>query len=330
MQSNESMKERMRKIASDLERGIRDVFESGRYEAYLKTMGRFHRYSMSNTVLIYMQKPDATLIAGYRSWQDRFRRHVLKGEKGIRILAPCPYKKTVTADVFDGNMLPVLDAEGNQARSAREITVPAFRPVTVFDVSQTDGDPLPELAKMLTGSVDRYPEFLEALRRASAVPILFEDLPSGTDGFFSFRDKMIGIRKGMSEAQTVCAAIHEIAHSRLHCPADGAAREKSGRTMEVEAESVAYAVCAYYGIETGENSFGYIASWSKDRSLPELKQSLETIVRAASGMIGDIGRAVEELDRAGPPERGESSVEERLLTFRRESERTEPGREACL
>ena len=160
-----NMKERMKEITDDLEKGIREVFESGRYDAYLRTMSRFHGYSMNNTLLIYMQKPNATLIAGYRSWQEKFNRNVMKGEKGIRILAPCPYKKTVTLAVFDKNMRPVLDAVGNQVQKTQEITIPAFRPVTVFDISQTDGEPLPELAKTLSGSVENYHDFLEALQR---------------------------------------------------------------------------------------------------------------------------------------------------------------------
>lgn len=294
----QSTKDRIKEITNRLEEGIRDVFESGKYETYLRTMSRFHSYSMNNTILIYMQKPDATHVAGFHSWQQKFNRSVMKGQKGIQILAPAPYQKTVTMEVFDKNMRPVLDANGNQVQKTETFTIPAFKPVTVFDVSQTEGEPLPELAKTLNGEVDHYQDFLEALTRASASPIGFKELPSNLDGFFHLKEKTITIREGMSEQQTVCAIIHEITHSRLHDKSAEAPEErKDNRTMEVEAESVAFAVCAYYGIETGENSFGYIASWSKDKDLPELKKSLETISKTASGLISDIDAARSEIEK---------------------------------
>ena len=329
-----STKERVKEITDGLEKGIREVFESGRYEQYLQTMSRFHGYSLSNTILIHMQKPDATLLAGYRAWQDKFNRYVMKGEKGIRILAPAPYKKTVMIDLYDTQHNPVMDVNGNQLQREQQIVVPAFKPVTVFDVSQTDGEALPVLARTLIGDVEEYSQLLEALERASAAPITFQDLPSNLDGFFSLDDKSITIRSGMSEVQTVCAIIHEVTHSRLHDNQDAPLTErKDSRTMEVEAESVAYAVCAYYGIETGENSFGYIASWSKDKELHELKKSLETIIRTASDLITDIDREWLTLEKLRPRERDCSSVSDRLEQCRQMASaqnRMTPGKEACL
>lgn len=326
-----NVQDRIKEITNKLEKGIREIFESGKYEKYLKTMSRFHSYSMNNTLLIYMQKPDATLIAGYRSWQEKFSRNVMKGEKGIQILAPCPYKKTVTLDVFDKNMRPVMDADGNQVQKTQEIMIPAFKPVTVFDVSQTDGEPLPVLAQTLTGEVKDYPLFLEALQKASGSVIRFEELPPGMDGFFSLKDKTITIRDDMSEVQTVCAMIHEITHSRLHDRDQfEAGVQKDSKTMEVEAESVAYAVCAYYGIETGSNSFGYIASWSKSKELPELKNSLEMITRASSELIRDIDQSREELVKLKDPVLIEGSIKERLISCKQLTEQQKPRREACL
>ena len=326
-----NMKERMKEITDDLEKGIREVFESGRYDAYLRTMSRFHGYSMNNTLLIYMQKPDATLIAGYRSWQEKFQRNVLKGEKGIRILAPCPVKRTVTKDVYDSNHQPVLDSDGKHLQRTEVITIPAFKPVTVFDISQTDGEPLPMLAQTLTGNVNDYPLFLEALQRASGSVIHFEKLPPGMDGFFSLKDKTITIRNDMSEVQTICAMIHEITHSRLHDRDQyETGMQKDSKTMEVEAESVAYAVCAYYGIETGSNSFGYIASWSKSKELPELKKSLETITSASSDLIKDIERSREELTKLKDPVLIEGSLKERLISCKQMTEQQKPRKEACL
>ena len=330
-----STKERVKEITNDLEKGIREVFESGRYEAYLKTMSRFHGYSLNNTILIHLQKPNATLIAGYRAWQEKFHRNVMKGEKGIQILAPAPYKKTVTMDVYDSRHHPVMDADGNQVQRDQEIVVPAFKPVMVFDVSQTDGEPLPELAKTLVGDVNRYDEFLQALQRASAAPISFETLPSNLDGFFNLKDKTITIRSNMSEVQTVCAIIHEVTHSRLHDRKENTPPEerKDSRTMEVEAESVAYAVCAYYGIETGANSFGYIASWSKDKELPELKKSLETISRTASDLITDIDREWATLEKLQTHSMDSRSVSDRLEEAKAITDaqnRAVPRKEACL
>ena len=292
-------------------------------------MSRFHGYSVNNTLLIHLQKPDATLVAGYRAWQEKFNRNVLKGEKGIRILAPAPVRKTVTRDVYDEQRNPVMDESGNQVRREQEIVIPAFRPVTVFDVSQTDGEPLPELARTLHGDVDGYGTFLEALERAAPVPVAFKDLPPSLDGYYDPRGRNIAIRSGMSERQTVCAVVHEMTHARLHSDAETG---KDARTMEVEAESVAYAVCAYYGVETGENSFGYIAGWSRDRELPELKKSLETIRSAASGLITDIGREWEALRETPDHIFDDRSVIDRLEQCRHMTEARDlrqPGKEAC-
>ena len=330
----QNTKDRMKEITDSLEQGIRDVFESGKYETYLKTMSRFHSYSMNNTMLIYMQKPDATLVAGYHGWQQKFNRNVLKGEKGIQILAPAPIRKTVTMDVFDEHMRPVLDPDGNQVRKTEQITIPAFKPVTVFDVSQTEGEPLPELVQTLNGSVENYDNFLQALHRVSQAPISFKELPSNLDGFFNLKDKTITIRDGMSEAQTVCAIVHEVTHSRLHDKkAENPEDRKDSRTMEVEAESVAFAVCANYGIETGENSFGYIASWSKDKELPELKKSLETITRTASELITDIERERSALEKERSHSMDATSITERLIackTLSSGQDHYSPGKEACL
>ena len=321
-----SLRDRMKAITDVLEKGIRDVFDSGTYETYLKTMSRFHGYSMNNTLLIYLQKPDATRVAGYQAWQRKFHRSVRKGEKGIRILAPCPFKKTVPeSDSLDSS------ESGANAPCSKIITVPAFRPVTVFDVSQTSGEPLPELVHPLQGDVEGYREFHDALQNVSPVPILYAELPNDMDGVYSRSDKTITIRRGMSEVQTVSALVHEIAHARLHdeLPEDPA-EWKDGRTMEVEAESVSYAVCSYYGIETGENSFGYIASWSKDKELPELKNSLNTIVRASSGLITEIDQAREELALSRLP-----SMDELLDAFpdipvEVVGNKSRTGKEACL
>ena len=342
-------KERLKEITDGIEQGIKDLFESDRYRQYLSVMSRFHRYSLNNTMLIYMQKPDASLVAGFEKWKKQFGRHVRKGEHGITIIAPTPFKKKVEEVKLDPDTkAPLLDKDGNAIIEEKEINIPMFKPVKVFDVSQTDGRPLPQLAASLYGNVQQYEIFVEALRRSAPVPITFQALAQNMDGFFSPKDQSITIREGMSEVQTISALVHEIAHSKLHNPAlaeekpqwkiimvseggtekdylsgfaseaeaedraeqDGwryldenefewrlevvedteavRAVERDRRTEEVEAESVSYAVCQYYGIQTGENSFGYIASWSKDKDLKELKASLETINKTSSDLITDI------------------------------------------
>ena len=388
-------RERLREITDGIEQGIKELFESEKYMRYLSVMSRFHRYSVNNTMLIYMQKPDATLVAGYNKWKDQFERHVKKGEHGITIIAPTPYKKKIEEQKLDPDTkAPILDKDGKIVTEEKEIEIPMFRPVKVFDVSQTDGKPLPELASSLSGSVPNYEAFMEALRRSAPVPITFEAMAADTDGYFSADHQKIAIRQGMSEVQTVSATVHEIAHSKLHnqkkiqiandekyqeielfdkpglfsngritrdtlpegvyCydlrgsdydPGDpiyvedrvgvnhagsvilaepldlskeGYLRlteeeglnfvggfstlaqflqeqKKDRHTEEVEAESISYAVCKYFGIETGENSFGYIASWSQGKELKELRASLETINKTSGTLISDIERHYKEI-----------------------------------
>ena len=388
-------RERLREITDGIEQGIKELFESEKYMRYLSVMSRFHRYSVNNTMLIYMQKPDATLVAGYNKWKDQFERHVKKGEHGITIIAPTPYKKKIEEQKLDPDTkAPILDKDGKIVTEEKEIEIPMFRPVKVFDVSQTDGKPLPELASSLSGNVPNYEVFMEALRRSTPVPITFEAMAADTDGYFSADHQKIAIRQGMSEVQTVSATVHEIAHSKLHnqkkiqiandeqyqeielfdklglfsngriardnlpegvyCydlrgsdydPGDPVCVEervvvnhagsvlmtepleltedgrlmlteekglnftggfstlsqflqkqrKDRHTEEVEAESISYAVCKYFGIETGENSFGYIASWSQGKELKELRASLETINKTSGTLISDIERHYKEI-----------------------------------
>ena len=295
-------RERLQEITAGIEQGIKELFESDKYRRYLSVMSRFHRYSVNNTMLIYMQRPDATLVAGYNKWKNQFERHVKRGEHGITIIAPTPYKKKIEEQKLDPDTkAPMLDKDGKVIMEEKEIEIPLFRPVKVFDVSQTDGKPLPELASSLSGNVQNYEVFMEALRRSAPVPIEFEPMDANMDGYFSSDQQRIAIREGMSEVQTVSAAVHEIAHSKLHNYAqvqEEAARagdkeppkKKDRNTEEVEAESISYAVCQYYGIQTGENSFGYIANWSQGKELPELRASLETINKAAGELIADIDR----------------------------------------
>ena len=388
-------RERLREITDGIEQGIKELFESEKYMRYLSVMSRFHRYSVNNTMLIYMQKPDATLVAGYNKWKDQFERHVKKGEHGITIIAPTPYKKKIEEQKLDPDTkAPILDKDGKIVTEEKEIEIPMFRPVKVFDVSQTDGKPLPELASSLSGNVPNYEAFMEALRRSAPVPITFEAMAADTDGYFSADHQKIAIRQGMSEVQTVSATVHEIAHSKLHnqkkiqiandeqyqeielfdksglfsngrivrdnlpegvycydlrgsdydpgepvcveeqvvvnhagsvlltepleLAEDGRLilteeeglnfvggfstltqflqeQRKDRHTEEVEAESISYAVCKYFGIETGENSFGYIASWSQGKELKELRASLETINKTSGTLISDIERHYKEI-----------------------------------
>ena len=349
-------RERLQEITAGIEQGIKELFESEKYMRYLSVMSKFHRYSVNNTMLIYMQRPDATLVAGFNKWKNQFERHVKKGEHGITIIAPTPYKKKIEEMKRDPDThAPILDADGKAVMEEKEIEIPMFRPVRVFDVSQTDGKPLPELASSLSGTVPHYEAFLEALRRSTPVPIEFETMAENMDGYFSSEQQRIAIREGMSEVQTVSAAVHETAHSKLHDPkkyeaeptwkivmvseggtkhdfrldfateaeAEQAAAEEGWRyvdenrfewrleveedltavkqaaknrnTEEVEAESISYAVCQYFGIQTGGNSFGYIASWSKGKKLKELRASLETINKTSCELINDIERHYKEI-----------------------------------
>ena len=286
--------QQVREITDKLEQGIKELFESEKFKEYLTTMSKFYNYSFNNTLLIAMQKPDATLIAGYTSWQRNFDRHVMKGEKGIKILAPAPYKAQEEREKIDpATQKPVLDVDGKPVTETVEVMRPAFKVVSVFDVSQTDGKELPDIAvDELTGSVENYAAFFEALKQESPVPISFEDIPGGAKGYFSHAENRIAIQEGMSEIQTVKTAIHEIAHAKLHAinPDEKVAPEerKDRHTKEVEAESVAYTVCQRYGIETSDYSFGYIAGWSSDKDTKELKGSLETIRSTAAEMIESI------------------------------------------
>ena len=322
-------RERLQQITAGIEQGIKELFESEKYMRYLSVMSRFHRYSVNNTMLIYMQKPDATLVAGYNKWKNQFERHVKKGEHGITIIAPTPFKKKIEEQKLDPDTkAPILDAEGKAVMEEREVEIPMFRPVKVFDVSQTDGKPLPELASSLSGNVQNYEAFMEALRRSAPVPLSVEPMAANMDGYFSPDQQRIAIRAGMSEVQTVSAAVHEIAHSKLHNYAKvqkEAARasdkeppkKKDRNTEEVEAESISYAVCQYYGIQTGENSFGYIANWSQGKELPELRASLETINKAAGELIADIDRHYKVI------------CKERGIDLAAQSEQTVPQQEAA-
>ena len=377
-------RERLREITEGIEQGIKELFESEKYMRYLSVMSRFHRYSVNNTMLIYMQKPDATLVAGFNKWKNQFERHVKKGEHGITIIAPTPYKKKIEEQKLDPDTkAPILDKDGRIVIEEKEIEIPMFRPVKVFDLSQTDGKPLPELASNLSGNVQNFEVFMEALRRSAPVPIEFEPMDANMDGYFSSEQQRIAIRTGMSEVQTVSAAVHETAHSKLHDPkkfeveqswkvvmvSEGGTKHdfkidfateaeaeqfaadenwryldenqfewrleveedltavqqvvKNRHTEEVEAESISYAVCQYYGIETSENSFGYIASWSQGKELKELRASLETISKTSCELISDIDRHYKEICK----ERGiDLATEQERVS---ESEKTE-GKEPDL
>lgn len=308
MAENSKNKDRLKEITDSIEQGIRDLFQSDRYAQYLRTMSRFHRYSVNNTMLIYMQKPDASLVAGFNKWRDQFSRNVRRGEHGIKIIAPTPFKKRIEQEKLDPDTkIPMRDADGNTIMEEKEIKIPMYKVVSVFDVSQTEGKPLPTLANDLTGNVQQYAVFMEALRRSSPVPLAFEAMELSMDGYFSGNDQRIAIRTGMSEVQTVAAAVHEITHATLHsyeqarlaaAQVDETAeplKPKDRNTEGVEAESVSFSVCQYYGIQTGENSFGYIASWSQGKELPELRASLETINKTASDLITDIDRNFREV-----------------------------------
>lgn len=316
MAERSKTKDRIKEITGQLEQGIRDLFTSGKYLEYLRVMSRFHRYSTNNTLLIHMQRPDATRIAGFHKWQDEFGRNVKRGEKGIKIIAPTPFKKRIEQEKLDPETkAPLLDKDGKVVMEEVEIKIPLYRVVTVFDVSQTEGKPLPQLAENLSGDVKDYGVFMEAVRRASPVPIIFEVMKPARDGYFNQEKKFVALRKGMSEVQTVSGAIHEVTHAKLHDyslrqAADAGKTDseppkpKDQGTEEVEAESVSYAVCQYYGIQTAANSFGYIASWSKDKDLPELRASLETINKTASGLIEDIDKNLAVLQK----ERGKAQT----------------------
>ena len=293
-------KERLKELGEKIEAGIREVFDSDKYAEYLKVMSRFPTYSVNNQMLIRLQRPNATKVAGYNKWQQ-FERHVKRGEHGITIIAPTPYKKKIEEQKLDPDTkAPVLDANGKVVMEEKEIEIPTFRPIKVFDYAQTEGKPLPQLAADLFGNVQHYEAFMEALRRTSPVPLTIEPMQDNMDGFFSPTAQRIAIRQGMSEVQTVCACIHEMTHATLHNyekqrmeaaagdPDKEPPKPKTHQIEEIEAESTSYMVCQYFGIETGENSFGYVASYCKNRELSELRACLNTINKAAGGMIAGI------------------------------------------
>lgn len=289
--------DRLKEITDKLEKGLQDLFSSGQYADYLKTMSKFYSYSASNTLLIYMQRPDASRVAGFNDWKNNFKRHVKRGEHGIKILAPCPYKQKVEREQ--------TGPDGRAVTVTEEVTRAAFKPVTVFDVSQTEGEPLPSLGvNELTGDVEHYPDFFEALKQVSPFPVGFEAITSGAKGYCNYEEQRIAINEGMAEVQNVKTAIHEITHATLHNYYAEKEKEvppeqrKDQRTREVEAESVAYTVCQHYGIETSDYSFGYIAGWSSDKQTKELKASLATIRETAAGLIDSIDGAYQEIVKA--------------------------------
>lgn len=298
------IKEQIKALTENIEEGIQNLFQSGdleKYQAYLRTVSRFHRYSVNNQMLIFAQCPQASLVAGYQKWQNQFSRHVLRGEKGITIIAPTPYKIKVEQEKLDPDTKqPLLDADGKTITEEKEVQIPMFRPVKVFDVSQTDGKPLPEQVKSpvaeLTGNVEHYEAFMDALKLVSPVPIEMRPLRNDLDGFFSPSKQSITLREGMSEVQTVCAAVHEIAHSKLHNYAmQPDSQPKDSSTEEIEAESIAYTVCAYFGIETSANSFGYVATWSKDKDVKAFRASLDTIRKTSSELISGVDQHFKEI-----------------------------------
>lgn len=302
MADERTEKQKVQEITDKLEEGLKELFESEKYKTYLSTMSKFHNYSFNNTLLIAMQKPEATLVAGYKAWQKNFERHVNKGEKAIRILAPAPYKIKEERDKMDpvtGEMM--FDENGMPQKEQVEVTIPAFRAVSVFDVSQTDGKPIPELeAQELLSTVEGYDDFVQALMNVAPVPIGFEDIPGDSKGYFHTEEKRIAVQENMSESQTLKTMVHEVAHSMLHNKEINRddlveAPAKDRNTKEVEAESVAYTVCQHFGIDTSDYSFGYIAGWSSGKDMKELKSSLDTIRKTASELITGIEGALREL-----------------------------------
>ncbi len=307
--TSEKPTEKLKEITDRLEQGIKELFDSERYKEYLRVMSKFHNYSFNNTLLIAMQKPDASLIAGFNAWKNNFKRNVMKGEKGIKILAPSPFKIKQEMEKIDpATQKPVIGADGKPVTEEKEITIPAFKVVSVFDVSQTEGKEIPNLAvDMLTGDVERFKDVFVALEKTSPVPIGFEKIEGGAHGYYHLEEKRIAIDEGMSELQTLKTAIHEIAHAKLHdIDLNASVTEQTDRpdrrTREVQAESVAYAVCQHYGLDTSDYSFGYVAGWSSGRELDELKSSLETIRSAAAEIINSIDGYLKDLQQEQEPE----------------------------
>ena len=302
--TSEKPADKLKEITDRLEQGIKELFDSDRYKEYLRVMSKFHNYSFNNTLLIAMQKPDASLVAGFQSWKNNFKRNVVKGEKGIKILAPSPFKIKQEMEKIDpATQKPVIGADGKPVKEEKEITIPAFKVVSVFDVSQTEGKELPDIAvDMLTGDVERFKDVFAALEKTSPVPIGFEKIEGNSHGYYHLEEKRIAIDEGMSELQTIKTAIHEIAHAKLHdidpnAPKEEQADRPDRRTREVQAESVAYAVCQHYGLDTSDYSFGYVAGWSSGRELDELKSSLETIRSTAAEIINSIDEHLQEIQK---------------------------------
>ena len=320
--------EKLKEITDRLEQGITELFDSERYKEYLRVMSKFHNYSFNNTLLIAMQKPDASLIAGFNSWKNQFQRNVKKGEKGIKIIAPSPFKiKQETEKIDPQTQKPVIGRDGKPVTEEKEITIPAYKVVSVFDVSQTEGKELPDIAvDALTGDVEQYSDFFAALEKTSPVPIGFEKIEGGAHGYYHLEDKRIALDEGMSELQTLKTAIHEIAHAKLHdidlnAPKDEQQPRVDRRTREVEAESVAYTVCQHYGLDTSDYSFGYVAGWSSGRELAELKSSLETIRSAAADIINSIDGHIAELQKQHEAEKAAPDL---AAAQEQQSEKTDP------
>ena len=320
--------EKLKEITDRLEQGITELFDSERYKEYLRVMSKFHNYSFNNTLLIAMQKPDASLIAGFTAWKNQFQRNVKKGEKGIKIIAPSPFKiKQETEKIDPQTQKPVIGRDGKPVTEEKEITIPAYKVVSVFDVSQTEGKELPDIAvDALTGDVEQYSDFFAALEKTSPVPIGFEKIEGGAHGYYHLEDKRIALDEGMSELQTLKTAIHEIAHAKLHdidlnAPKDEQQPRVDRRTREVEAESVAYTVCQHYGLDTSDYSFGYVAGWSSGRELAELKSSLETIRSAAADIINSIDGHIAELQKQHEAEKAAPDL---AAVQEQQSEKTDP------
>lgn len=314
--TSEKPADKLKEITDRLEQGITELFESERYKEYLRVMSKFHNYSFNNTLLIAMQKPDASLVAGFSSWKNNFGRNVMKGEKGIKIIAPSPFTVKQEVEKTDPQTgKPIIGKDGKPVTEEKEIKVPAYKVVSVFDVSQTEGRELPDIAvNELTGDVDRFKDFFAALEQVSPVPIGFEKIEGGAHGYYHLEEKRIAIDEGMSDLQTIKTAIHEIAHAKLHdidlnAPKEEQKPRVDRRTREVEAESVAYTVCQHYGLDTSDYSFGYVAGWSSGKELAELRGSLETIRNTAAEMINAIDGHFAELQKAQEKEKAQPQHE---------------------
>ena len=288
---DQKQEDKVKEITDKLEQGVKELFESQKYADYLKVMSKFHNYSFNNSLLIALQQPDATMVAGYTAWQANFHRNVKKGEHGIRILAPSPYKIKKDVDKVDPDTKqPVIGKDGKPEKERVEVTIPAYKVTTVFDVSQTEGEPIPEISSNLTDDVKDFERFFGAIRAISPVPISVRDIESAANGYYDGTEKGIVIKAGLSQAQTLKTAIHEVSHAKLHDKDTGMEKDNNPdrRTKEVQAESVAYTVCSHFGLDTSDYSFGYIAGWSAGKELGELTKSMNVIRRTASEIIKGI------------------------------------------